>query len=92
MNNKYTTPFQRRYFSERRYRHSQITSGRYALLSDGLDKPSEKKQKLRDTSLTQEQINAKLLNANFRIMEQIRERVDQEVNDPEVAALLKVLY
>jgi cyclohexanone monooxygenase len=84
------------YFTDRRNRHAQITSGRYALLSDGLDKPSVKKpRKVRDPNslpLSQEQITAKMLDANYRIMEQIRARVDEEVDDPQTAALLKPYY
>ena len=42
--------------------------------------------------LSPEELQEKLLETNFRIMEQIRERVDREVDDPVTAAALKPYY
>ena len=39
--------------------------------------------------LSPEELQEKLLETNFRIMEQIRDRVDREVDDPATAAALK---
>ncbi|MFN0025557.1 MAG: flavin-containing monooxygenase [Acidimicrobiales bacterium] len=51
-----------------------------------------KERKVHETRLSAEDMIAKQLNTNFRIMEQIRARVDAIVTDPKVAASLKPYY
>lgn len=80
----------------RRERLAKISSGRTALkgnddyLSGKLEdfKPRKKHKK----NLSQQELIAKQLNTNFRIMEQIRARVDTIVENPETAAVLKPYY
>ena len=80
----------------RRERLAKISSGRTALkgnddyLSGKVDYLKERKQHTR--RLSQEELIKKQLNTNFRIMEQIRARVDAIVEDPETAAALKPYY
>ena len=80
----------------RRERLAKISSGRTALkgnddyLSGKVDHFKEKKQ--HTTKLSQEEMIQKQLNTNFRIMEQIRARVDAIVKDPKTAEALKPYY
>ena len=80
----------------RRERLATISSGRTALkgnddfLSGKVDHFKEKKQHA--TKLSQEEMIQKQLNSNFRIMEQIRARVDAIVEDPKTAEALKPYY
>ena len=75
----------------RRERPATISSGRTALkgnddfLSGKVD--YSKQRKKHKSELTQEELIQKQLNTNFRIMEQIRARVDKIVEDPKTAAL-----
>ena len=80
----------------RRERLAMISSGRTALqanddfLSGRIDafKPARQYER----TLAPEELMAKQLNTNFRIMEQIRARVDAIVKDPKTAAALKPYY
>ncbi|WP_178130389.1 NAD(P)/FAD-dependent oxidoreductase [Reyranella sp. CPCC 100927] len=80
----------------RRERLAVISSGRTALqanddfLSGRVDvfKPTRKHER----QLSSEELMAKQLNTNFRIMEQIRARVDAIVKNPKTAAALKPYY
>jgi len=80
----------------RRERLATISSGRTALqgnddfLSGKVD--DFKVRKRHATVLSPQELMKKQLNTNFRIMEQIRARVDATVNDPETAAALKPYY
>jgi cyclohexanone monooxygenase len=80
----------------RRERLAKISSGRTALkgndeyLSGKVDYLKERKQHA--NKLSQKELIKKQLNTNFRIMEQIRARVDAIVEDPETAAALKPYY
>jgi len=80
----------------RRNRLAQITSGRAALLGDDdflSGKVTEfKPKKKHKTPISPEELVQKQLNTSFRIMEQIRARVDAVVEDPETAAALKPYY
>ncbi len=80
----------------RRERLAKISSGRTALqgndafLSGKVDDFKVRKQ--HTTKLTPAELMEKQLNTNFRIMEQIRARVDAVVEDPATAAALKPYY
>jgi cation diffusion facilitator CzcD-associated flavoprotein CzcO len=80
----------------RRERLSRISSGRTALqgnddyLSGKVSDFKERKQHERE--LTPEEMISKQLDTNFRIMEQIRARVDAIVRDTRTAAALKPYY
>ena len=80
----------------RRARFSKISVGRTAI--KGNDDylagkvPDFKERKAHAAKLTMEELVDKQLNTNFRIMEQIRARVDAIVEDPETAAALKPFY
>ena len=80
----------------RRARFAKISSGRTALsanddyLSGKVD--SFKEKKVHATRLSPEEMMQKQLDTNFRIMEQIRARVDAMVEDPKTAAALKPYY
>jgi cyclohexanone monooxygenase len=80
----------------RRERLARISSGRTALkgnddyLSGKVEDFKERRQYERE--LFQEELIHKQLNSNFRIMEQIRARVDAIVRDPKTAAALKPYY
>ncbi|HEY0423767.1 MAG TPA: NAD(P)/FAD-dependent oxidoreductase, partial [Rhodopila sp.] len=80
----------------RRERLARISSGRTALkgnddyLSGKVDTFKERRQYERE--LSQEELIHKQLNTNFRIMEQIRARIDAIVADPKTAAALKPYY
>ncbi|MEC7735532.1 MAG: NAD(P)/FAD-dependent oxidoreductase [Pseudomonadota bacterium] len=80
----------------RRARFAKISSGRAAIqgndeyLSGKIDDYKERKNHNRDLSI--EELLKKQLAKNFRIMEQIRSRVDQIVDDPKIAESLKPYY
>jgi len=80
----------------RRARLAMISSGRTALqgnddfLSGKVSDFKERKQ--HERPLTQEEMIAKQLDTNFRIMEQIRARVRAIVKDPKTAAALEPWY
>ncbi len=80
----------------RRARFSKISAGRTAIqanddyLAGKTQDFKERKQYERD--LTMEELIQKQLDSNFRIMEQIRARVDTIVKDPKTAAALKPYY
>ena len=80
----------------RRERFAKISSGRTALQAND-DYLSGKvadfrERKAHDRELTPEELLEKQLDTNFRIMEQIRARVDAIVEDPKTAAALKPYY
>ena len=80
----------------RRARFSKISAGRTAIranddyLSGKISDFKERKQ--HERALSPEELLEKQLDANFRIMEQIRARVDAIVKDPKTAASLKPYY
>ena len=80
----------------RRQRFARISEGRTAIqanedyLAGKVDDYKVRKQHA--TRLSQEEFVQKQLNTNFRIMEQIRARVDEIVEDPATAAALKPYY
>ncbi|MCH2330839.1 MAG: NAD(P)/FAD-dependent oxidoreductase, partial [Roseibacillus sp.] len=80
----------------RRARFAKISSGRTALkanddyLAGKVADFKERKQHTRE--LSAEEMMTKQLDTNFRIMEQIRNRVDNIVEDAEVAKSLKPYY
>ena len=80
----------------RRERLAKISSGRTALkgnddyLSGKVDPATQRKQ--HKTEISPEELIQKQLNSNFRIMEQIRARVDEIVEDPKTAEALKPYY
>ncbi len=80
----------------RRRRFAKISEGRTAIqaneayLAGEVDDYKERKQHA--TRLAPEEYVAKQLDSNFRIMEQIRARVDEIVEDPATAAALKPYY
>jgi cyclohexanone monooxygenase len=80
----------------RRARFSKISAGRTAIQANddylaGKIRDIKKPRKyLRE--LTPEELTEKQLDSNFRIMEQIRARVDAIVKDPKTAAALKPYY
>ena len=80
----------------RRKRFARISAGRTAIqanddyLAGRVDDFKERKQHAR--KLTPEERVQKQLDTNFRIMEQIRARVDAIVEDPKTAAALKPFY
>ena len=80
----------------RRARFAKISAGRTAMkanddyLSGKVADFKERKKHAR--TLSPEELIEKQLNSNFRIMEQIRARVDAIVDDPETAAALKPYY
>lgn len=80
----------------RRNRLKEITSGRAALLGDDdflSGKVTEFKPKKKHRApISPEELVQKQLNSSFRIMEQIRGRVDAVVDDPTAAAALKPYY
>ena len=86
---------------ERRERFNTISGGRAALIGDDdflegrSDEPDPRKRGVEKgprLRLSPEELQEKLLETNFRIMEQIRDRVDREVDDPVTAAALKPYY
>jgi cyclohexanone monooxygenase len=80
----------------RRARFAKISAGRTAMranddyLAGKVQDFKERKQYDRD--LTMQELMEKQLDTNFRIMEQIRARVDAIVKDPKTAAALKPYY
>jgi len=80
----------------RRARFAKISSGRTALkandsyLAGEVDDFKERKKHAR--KLSPEELTQKQLNTNFRIMEQVRARVDAIVEDPKTAEALKPYY
>lgn len=80
----------------RRARFARISAGRTAMkanddyLAGKVADFKERKQHARQ--LTPEELIEKQLNTNFRIMEQIRARIDAIVEDPDTAAALKPYY
>ncbi len=80
----------------RRARFSKISAGRAAILGDDdylSGKVADfKERKEHKSQLTPEEMVQKQLDSNFRIMEQIRARVDNIVEDPATAAALKPYY
>lgn len=80
----------------RRERLALISAGRTALkgnddfLAGKVDINANRKQ--HKTKISPEELIQKQLNANFRIMEQIRARVDEIVEDPKTAEALKPYY
>ncbi len=81
----------------RRARFSKISSGRTAIKANddylsGKVKDFKTDRKEHATKLSMEELVQKQLNTNFRIMEQIRARVDAIVEDPKTAAALKPYY
>lgn len=80
----------------RRERLALISAGRTALKGNddflaGKVNLDEGRKKYA-TEISQEELIKKQLNANFRIMEQIRARVDEIVEDPKTAEALKPYY
>jgi cyclohexanone monooxygenase len=81
---------------KRRARFKKISAGRTAMqanddyLSGKVDDFKERKQ--HERPLSPEEMIQKTLDTNFRIMEQIRARVDAIVEDPKVAEALKPYY
>lgn len=80
----------------RRARFAKISEGRTALKANDdylAGKVADyKERKSHAGKLTQEELIDKQLNTNFRIMEQIRARVDAIVEDPATAESLKPYY
>jgi len=80
----------------RRARFAKISAGRTAMkanddyLAGKVDSFKENKHHTKKLSI--EEIVQKQLNTNFRIMEQIRNRVDAMVEDPATAKALKPFY
>ncbi len=91
-----TWPNEPNWAVKRRERLALISAGRTALqgnddfLSGKVD--HYKARKSYDRELTPEELVQRQLETNFRIMEQIRARVDAIVKDPETAAALKPYY
>lgn len=80
----------------RRARFAKISAGRTALKANDdylAGKVADfKVRKQHKRELSPQELLEKQLDTNFRIMEQIRARVDQTVDDPEVAEALKPFY
>ena len=80
----------------RRKRFARISEGRTAIQANDdylAGRVADfRKRKHHTTKLTREERVQKQLNTNFRIMEQIRARVDTIVEDPKTAAALKPYY
>jgi cyclohexanone monooxygenase len=80
----------------RRERLATISSGRTALKGNDdflSGKVADfKVRKKYATEISPEELMQKQLNTNFRIMEQIRARVEETVQDPDTAAALKPYY
>ncbi len=91
-----TWPHEPNWAVNRRERHALISAGRSALqanddfLSGKVEAFKERKQ--HERKLSPEEMITAQLNTNFRIMEQIRSRVDSIVKDPKTAAALKPYY
>jgi cyclohexanone monooxygenase len=80
----------------RRARFAKISAGRAAMKAndDYLAGKIEnfKERKHHEHELSPQELMAKQLDTNFRIMEQIRARIDAIVEDPKTAAALKPYY
>ncbi len=80
----------------RRARFSKISAGRTAIQANddylAGRVPDFKERKQHERMLSPEEMLDKQLDSNFRIMEQIRARVDAIVKDPKTAAALKPYY
>jgi cyclohexanone monooxygenase len=80
----------------RRARFAKISTGRTAIQANDdylAGKIADfKERKQHERRLSPEELVAKQLDTNFRIMEQIRARVDAIVEDPKTAAALKPYY
>jgi cyclohexanone monooxygenase len=80
----------------RRARFAKISAGRTAMKANddylAGKVPDFKERKQYERELTMEELLQKQLDSNFRIMEQIRARVDAIVKDPRTAAALKPYY
>lgn len=80
----------------RRARFAKISAGRTAMKANDdylAGKVSDfKKRKAHDRELSMQEMLDKTLESNFRIMEQIRARVDAIVEDPQTAQALKPYY
>ena len=80
----------------RRKRFARISEGRTAIQANDdylAGRVADfRKRKKHTTKLAPEELVQKQLNTNFRIMEQIRARVDTIVEDPKTAAALKPYY
>ncbi len=80
----------------RRARFSKISAGRTAIKANDdylAGKVADfKERKEHDRKLSQQEMVDKQLDTNFRIMEQIRARIDAIVEDPETAEALKPYY
>jgi len=91
-----TWPNEPNWAVNRRERHAQISAGRSALQAndDFLSGKiaSFKERKTFEKKLSPQEMIAAQLNSNFRIMEQIRARVDAIVKDPKTAEALKPYY
>jgi cyclohexanone monooxygenase len=91
-----TWPNEPNWAVNRRERHALISAGRSALQAndDFLSGKiaSFKEKKTHERQLSPKELVAAQLNTNFRIMEQIRARVDAIIKDPKTAAALKPYY
>jgi cation diffusion facilitator CzcD-associated flavoprotein CzcO len=98
-----TTPEEREQWAKepgwaraRRARFAKISAGRAAMKANDdylAGKVADfKERKQHDRELTPEELVQKQLDSNFRIMEQIRARVDAIVEDPATAEALKPYY
>jgi cyclohexanone monooxygenase len=80
----------------RRQRFSRISAGRTAIKANddylAGKVPDFKERKEHEAALSPEEMIDKQLETNFRIMEQVRARVDAIVKDPKTAAALKPYY
>jgi cation diffusion facilitator CzcD-associated flavoprotein CzcO len=80
----------------RRARFARISEGRTAIQANDAYLAGRvadfRERRQHETKLTPEDRVQKQLNTNFRIMEQIRARVDAIVKDPKIAAALKPYY
>lgn len=80
----------------RRARFARISAGRTAMRANddylAGKVPDFKERKVYERDLTMAELMEKQLDSNFRIMEQIRARVDMIVKDPKTAAALKPYY
>jgi cyclohexanone monooxygenase len=80
----------------RRARFAKISAGRSAMRANddylAGKVPDFKERKQHERKLSFEEMIEKQLDSNFRIMEQIRARVDAIVEDPKTAAALKPYY
>jgi len=80
----------------RRARFAKISAGRTAMKANDdylAGKVTDfKERKQHERELTPQELMLKQLDSNFRIMEQIRARIDAIVEDPKTAAALKPYY